>query len=143
MPDTVPLPLNRTVPLLCEKLPPVNAALLRNSSTPEVEVKVVPELVNMPETVILAEPPLNVPAANDTLPDTVMALAFCEIVPVYPTLTVMLATLTAASILQLPSPPLSKMTASPDHGTEAPANPPEVVDQLRILFQLDRIEPTQ
>jgi hypothetical protein len=55
----------------------------------------------------------------------------------------MLDIFTAASIEQFCALPLSKITASPEPGTEAPGAPPEVVDQFKILFQLERSEPTQ
>ena len=47
------------------------------------------------------------------------------------------------SRVQLPRPLPSKITALALPGTDAPPEPPEVVDQLAVLFQLDAEAATQ
>jgi len=74
-------PLNLTVPLLCVKLAEVNAASPLSSSMADVEVKVVPDRVNVPTMVTLAEPPINEPPEKVAAPPIEIVLAFCDIVP--------------------------------------------------------------
>ncbi len=52
-------------------------------------------------------------------------------------------TFTATLILQLPNPPLLKMATSAAPGTDAPGAPPEVADQLAVLFQTPAPAATQ
>jgi hypothetical protein len=47
------------------------------------------------------------------------------------------------SRVQVPVPFASKYTISENPGTEAPLAPPDVVDQLAVLFQLDTEEAIQ
>ena len=63
-------------------------------------------------------------------------------IPLYPA-TVMEVTLIGILIVQFPILVLSKVTSSFVPGTEAPPAPPDVADQLAVLFQLDEIAETQ
>jgi hypothetical protein len=47
------------------------------------------------------------------------------------------ATVVFISKLQVPVPLLLKYTTSDDPGTDAPPAPPDVADQLAVLFQLE------
>ncbi len=53
------------------------------------------------------------------------------------------ATFTVALIVQLPFLALLKYALSEDPGTLAPPAPPEEVDQLAVLFQLEVVDATQ
>lgn len=124
-------------------MPLLKAALSLNSRMAEVEVKLVPERVNAPVMVIFADPPEKFPPLNVAVVDTAMVFVPWPIVPVNPAATVKLLILTVASIVQLPMPLLSKLTSSAAPGTLEPPGPPELADQLAILFQLDGLDATQ
>ena len=95
--------LNRTVPLLWIKLPPVKAALSLNSRVADGAVKLVPDKVNIPLIVKFPAPPAKLPSPKLAAEFIVMVLVFWVMVPVYPALMVMLYTVTAASIEQFPT----------------------------------------
>jgi hypothetical protein len=89
-------------------------------------------------------PPVKVPAVTVKVPEVVIViLVFCVTIPVYPEFKAILVILAFTSILQFPVPPPSKITASVNPGTELPPAPPEAVDQLETLFQLEAVAATQ
>ena len=135
--------LNLSVPLLCRKVPLLKATLSLNSRMAEVEVKLVPDRVNAPVMVIFAEPPEKIPPLNVAVVDVAIVFIPWLMVPVYPAATVKLLTLTVASTVQLPRPLLSKFTSSAATGTLDPPIPPELADQLAVLFQFDALVATQ
>jgi hypothetical protein len=111
------------VPLiLTETVVPLKVAELEVANARDAEA---PVLVMVPVVKVRADVEVMV-----------KVFPFRSIVPVYP-LTVMLLMVGAISRLQLPKPLPLKITALALLGTDAPPAPPEVVDQLAVLFQFD------
>jgi hypothetical protein len=141
--DVPPGALNLTEPLLWIKAPLVKSAFPLNSSIPLVEVNAVPLKVKSPLMVIPALPPVNIPSEKEASLVTRMVLLPCMIVPVYPPVTVILRILTGISIVQLPTNALSNVTLSPAVGVLKPPGPPDLFDQLAVLFQFEAAEEIQ
>jgi hypothetical protein len=78
------------------------------------------------------------------VPEFIRLNPFKSIVPLYP-FTVIEDTVGAMSSIQFPCRPPAPLntTASDAPGTEAPPIPPEVADQLAVLFQFEEVEATQ
>ena len=127
-----------TVPLKVEPPPKVSVPavplMLAETIVPlKVAELVVVNVRDAEAPVLLMVPVVKVRAVVEVM---VKAFPFRSIVPVYP-LTVILLMVGAISRLQLPRPLPLKITALALPGTDAPPAPPEVVDQLAVLFQFD------
>jgi hypothetical protein len=109
----------------------------------DVDVNAAPDKVKVPPTVIFAVPPVKAPPPNAALFPKTRAFPPWMIVPLYVEFTVILLSVTGMSIVQFPTPPLSKLALSEVPGTEAPGVPPDELAQLLVLFQLDEVPATQ
>ena len=143
VPFRVKLPPMVILPVPPANIPPVKLAFPVIEILPVPPVNTPPVKVEFPPTVILPEPPMIVPAAILTLLTVDTILTPWKIVPVYPALMVKLNTVPGASRVQFPTRTLLKITASASPGTVNPPAPPETLDQLAGLFQLDAIADTQ
>lgn len=127
--------VSETLPLKVDPLRKIRPVLPFTFAPKVVPLKVDVEIVLSVSAA--APPPLFiVPVAKVFAPVVVRLKPLMLIIPVYP-LTVIPATFAAISSVQFPKPNALKVTRSLAPGTDAPPAPPELADQLAVLFQFD------
>lgn len=147
LPEIVEVAVNETVPPLCAKLPVEYVIPPEIVIVPLVDVKAQPLIVSVPliVTAVVEPLPVNVPPLRIAFEEpTVIAILFCEIVPVYDEAISQRLTLNAESILQLTFPAELKYAVSEAPGIENPVVPPDATsDQFALNFQLVLVPPLQ